>query len=193
MKRIGLTGGIGVGKSTVARLFQEIGGIPHLDADEVARSLRAPGGAAEPLILERFKTTDRVILRDLISRDPIARADLEAILHPMIRKKSEEEMNRLETAHPQAPFLIYEASLLIESGRSGDFDGLIVVTSPLPDRLTRIMARDHLEKDAALALIDTQSSDQFRVRHATHLIQNLGSIEDLKEQVRKVLEQIRTA
>jgi dephospho-CoA kinase len=102
-------------------------------------------------------------------------------------------MKTFEEAHPGAPFLIYEASLLIESGRLPDFDGLIVVTSPLPDRLSRIMARDGTSQEAALAMIEAQNSDRFRLKHADFLIENLGSVEDLKPQVLKVLEQIKSA
>jgi dephospho-CoA kinase len=193
MKRIGLTGGIGAGKSLVAKLFHELGGIPVLDADEIARNLRASGGEAELPILNRFGTLDRTALRTLISTDPQAKKDLESILHPLIQQKSEQAMRSLENIHPSAPFLIYEASLIIESGRLPDFDGLIVVTSPLPDRLSRIMARDGVSKEAALAMIDAQKGDSFRLKHATHLIENLGTVEDLKSQVLKVLEQIKSA
>jgi dephospho-CoA kinase len=183
MKKIGLTGGIGVGKSTVARIFSEITGAVVLDADEIARSLRAPGGAAEAPILARFGTLDRAKLRQILSSDPAAKADLEGILHPLIREKSDLEIKRMESENPSIPFLIYEASLLIESGRAPDFDALVVVTSPLPDRLARIMSRDGITKEAALAMIGAQSSDEFRLRHADFHIQNLGSLEDLRAQV----------
>jgi len=193
MKRIGLTGGIGVGKSTVARIFNEMGGILTLDADQVARALRAPGGQAEPLILKRFNTTDRNQLREIITQDPRAKKDLERILHPLIQQKSESEFKRLESENPGAPFLIYEATLLIESGRASDFDGILVVTAPLPDRLSRIMARDGISKEAALALIDTQMSDAERLKVAHYRIENLGSLDDLKAQVRKTLDQIKAS
>jgi dephospho-CoA kinase len=193
MKRIGLTGGIGVGKSVVAQLFRDLGGVPVLDADQVARELRAPGGEAAEPVRRRFGTLDRTELRKLISSDPRSKQDLESILHPLIRKRSAEAMKALEAAHPGAPFLIYEASLLIESGRLADFDGLIVVTSPLPDRLSRIMARDGVSKEAALSMIDAQNADSYRLKHAHFLIENLGTLEDLKPQVLKVLDQIKSA
>ncbi len=193
MKRIGLTGGIGVGKSTVARIFNEIGGVPTLDADQVARALRAPGGRAEPLILKRFNTTDRTQLREIITKDPLAKKDLEAILHPLIQQISESEFKRLESESSGAPFLIYEATLLIESGRAPDFDAILVVTAPLPDRLSRIMARDGISKEASLALIDSQMSDADRLKVADYRIENLGSLDDLKTQVRKTLDQIKAS
>lgn len=192
MKVWGLTGGIGTGKSTVARLFHEIGGVPALDADQVARELREPGQAAHRALLERFGTADRKELRALLTRDPAAKADLEALLHPLIRKASQEKLENLQRAHPTAPFLLYEATLLIESGRAPDFEGILVVTAPLPDRLARISARDGVSQTDALALIEAQSTDSFRLQAADHHIQNLGSIEDLKIQVRKILDQIKS-
>ena len=193
MKKIGLTGGIGVGKSTVARLFQELAGAAVVDADQVARELRAPGGAAEAPILARFGTLDRTELRKHLSSDPKAKSDLESILHPLIRKKSDEIMANLERNTPTPPFVVYEASLLIESGRAPDFDALIVVTAPLPERLSRIMARDQIKKEAALAMVDAQSTDEFRLNHADYHIQNLGSPQDLRSQVAKIVDQIQSA
>jgi len=193
MKRIGLTGGIGTGKSTVARLFTEIGGVPVVDADQIARDLRAPGGAAEALLLKRFKTTDRSILRTLLSNDSQAKKDLEAILHPLIQIGSQAAFERLEQSHPKAPFLLYEASLLIESGRAQDFSGVMVVTAPVSDQLARIMSRDGISKESAQKMIDAQSPDSYRLNHADYRIDNCGSIEDLRLQVRKVLDQIQSA
>jgi dephospho-CoA kinase len=193
MKRIGLTGGIGTGKSTVAGLFHELGSIPIIDADKIARELRAPGGAAEELLLKRFKTTDPKTLRELLTKDPNAKRDLEGILHPLIQKKSEEAFQTAEKMHPNAPFLLYEASLLIESGRAKDFEKVIVVTAPLSDRLTRIMSRDQISRDSALQMMDAQNPDSYRVKHADVIVDNCGSIEDLRSRVLKVLEQMKTS
>ncbi len=191
MKKIGLTGGIGTGKSTVARLFHEIAGVPVMDADAMARALRAPGGEASAPILKRFGTLDPSALRALLASDSKAKADLEGILHPLIREKTAQEFARIGRENPNAPFLVYEASLLIEAGRAQDFDAVIVVTAALPDRLARIMNRDGSSKEAALALIGAQSSDEFRLKHADYHIQNLGSLEDLRLQVAKTVDQIR--
>ncbi|MBU6153143.1 MAG: dephospho-CoA kinase [Bdellovibrionales bacterium] len=193
MKRIGLTGGIGTGKSTVAGLFHELGSIPIIDADRIARTLRAPGGEAEAPLLKRFKTTDPGVLRDLLTHDPSAKRDLEAILHPLIQKKSELAFLEAPRLNPGAPFLLYEASLLIESGRAKDFAKVIVVTSPLEDRIARIMHRDGLSREAALQMINAQNPDAFRIPHADAVIDNSGSIEDLRLRVLKVLEQMKTS
>jgi dephospho-CoA kinase len=190
MKRIGLTGGIGSGKTTVAKLLQAEG-IPIIDADQVARDLRAPGGAAHAAILTAFGTDDRAQLRDLISRDPAARAQLESILHPMILQESSKRLDEAAAAHPEAPFLIYEATLLIEAGRKTDFDGILVVTAPLEARIQRIIARDPMSREQAAAIIQAQSPDEFRVQHATWVIDNDAGFDDLKLKVRKALDQIR--
>jgi dephospho-CoA kinase len=192
VKVFGLTGGVASGKSTVARLFHELGDIPVLDADQVARDLRAPGQPGHAALLRRFGTVDRGELRSLLVRDPSAKADLEAILHPLIREESTRRLEALASTHPEAPFLLYEATLLIESGRASEFDGVIVVTSPLPERLSRIQTRDRIGKEEALALIDAQSPDSFRLKHALFHVQNLGTEEDLKEQVRKILDQLKS-
>jgi dephospho-CoA kinase len=167
-------------------------GVPTLDADQVARELREPGQSAHQALLDRFGTADRKELRSLLTRDPAAKADLEALLHPLIRTASQEKLKSLHQAHPDAPFLLYEATLLIESGRAPDFEGIIVVTAPLPDRLARISARDGVSPAEALGLIEAQSTDSFRLQTAKHHIQNLGSIEDLRAQVRKILDQIKS-
>jgi dephospho-CoA kinase len=192
MKVLGLTGGIGSGKSTVARLFQTLGGVPFLDADQVARDLRAPGARGHAAILQRFGTADRKALRELLTRDPQGKADLEAILHPLIREESERRLKELEHTSPSAPMILYEATLLIESGRARDFDGLIVVTAPLPDRLARIASRDGISQDEALALIESQSPDSVRLSLADYHIQNLGSLADLESQVRKILDHFKS-
>jgi dephospho-CoA kinase len=191
-KAYGLTGGMGSGKTTVAQLFVEQG-VPFLDADQVARQLREPGQPAFLAIQNRFGTTQRQKLRELLSRDPQAKRDLEAILHPLIQTESEKALALLADHHPDAEFVLYEASLLIEAGRAEDFDGLIVVTAPLEERINRIMGRDQCTRDAALAMIQAQLSDEERLKSATYSISNHGSLLDLQKAVKKVLDQIKQA
>ena len=189
MKIFGLTGGIGSGKSTVAKLFEELG-VPCLDADTIARKLRQPGEAGYDLILSRFGTTDRGRLREILSQDPVAKKDLEAILHPLIKEASDRELKNLATANPQAPFLLYEATLLIEAGRTQDFDGVILVTAPQDERMKRVGLRDQTTSEATLRMIQSQMIDEERKAHATHVIENHGSLEDLRGQVKRVFEGI---
>jgi dephospho-CoA kinase len=188
-KIIGLTGGIGSGKSTVAQIFKELG-IPGLDADVFARALGQEGGAAAPAILKRFGTLDRLELRKQIVSDPSAKRDLEAILHPMIRVESQKALAKLVVDHPGAPFVLYEAALLVEAGRTKDFDGLIVVTAQEALRIERITQRDSGGEETARAIVHAQISDADRVTHATHIITNDSDLKTLREQCVKVLEAI---
>lgn len=189
MKTLGLTGGIGSGKSTVAQLFKEQGAL-ILDADEIARHVRRPEGPAHAEILKRFQTTERNELRRIIASSPEAKRDLESILHPLIKLESDARIKQATLANPEAPCLVYEATLLIEADRADDFDAVLVVTSPLPDRLKRIASRDQISEKDAEALIRAQNDDAFRSKQATFVIENVGSIEHLRAQVRKVLDQI---
>jgi len=182
MKRFAITGGIGSGKSTVVKLFNDLG-IPSLDADQVARQVRdLPSVNAD--IKKRFGTADRLELRTILSSDPQAKADLEKILHPLIKTMSESKLKKLE-ANSKAPFLLYEAALIIEAGRAKEFDGLIVVTAPQEQKIARIMARDQSTKEAAEAMIKAQMSDEDRIKFATIIIDNSGDLEQLKLDVQK--------
>jgi dephospho-CoA kinase len=198
MKRFAITGGIGSGKSSVVKIFNELG-IPSIDADAIARKLREPGQPAHAAILKRFGTDDRNQLRQLLSQDPKAKHDLETILHPLIRTASEEEMKKIEDSSLQLPpnqrpaFLLYEAALIIEAGRSADFDGLIVVTCPDGLKSSRIQARDQISSNAADAMIRAQMNDSDRIKHARFTLDNSGTTEELRRAVRKLLDQLKQA
>ena len=192
MKIVGLTGGIGSGKTTVARSFARFGAI-IIDADEIARSVRKPGSAGHSAILARFKTDDRAELRRIIASSPEAKRDLESIMHPLILTEGDRLVAEAIAANPKAEVLVYEATLLIEAGRAKDFDELVVVTCPLADRIKRIMIRDQIDEKDAELIIQSQSSDEYRIAHATHVIKNWGALASLETQVRKVLDQIISA
>jgi dephospho-CoA kinase len=152
----GLTGGIAAGKSTVAALFAARG-VPVLDADESTRALSAPGGAAYAAIVARFGTADRARLRSLVfSSDAGAKRDLEAILHPAIA----EESARFFAKNPRC---IYEASLLIETGRYAELGGLIVLSATPETRLSRLLERrPALPRAEAEAILRAQSAQFTR-------------------------------
>ena len=188
MKRIGITGGIGSGKSTVVKIFNELG-IPVVDADRVAKQMREPGQPAHTAIMKRFGTDDRAALRKILTTDPLAKQDLESILHPFIQAASELEFKLLEESSA-APFLLYEASHLIEAGRAKDFAAVIVVTAPEPLRIARIQARDHTSEEAARAMINSQMKDEDRLKFASFTIENSGTEEQLRQKVRKLLDQL---
>lgn len=191
IRRIGITGGIGSGKSLAVKFFNELG-IPSVDADALARKLREPGQPAHATILKRFGTDDRKELRKLLSTDPQAKHDLESILHPLIERESENEFRKM-AAHTKAPFMLYEASLLIEAGRAKDFDSLIVVTAPEKTRVARIVERDQISESEALAMIRAQMPESERLKQATQVLDNSGTPDELKKAVIKLLDQFKQA
>lgn len=196
MKRVGITGGIGSGKTTIAKLFEKHG-VPILDADQLARKLREPGGLAEASILKRFGTTDRLKLREILVRDERAKKDLEKILHPLIHQESSRLMAELEKKHHKAPFLLYEATLLLEAERAKDFEAIIFVTSPENERIARIIKRDQCTEEQAKNMIRAQLGDEVKFALATKSavkiikVENHGTTSELEKKVAKVLEDLK--
>jgi dephospho-CoA kinase len=162
-----------------------------LDADEIARELRAPGGKASREIEARFGTLDPLRLRDQVFSDTKARKELEAILHPLIRAESLQELERL-AAHTGKP-VFYEATLLLESGRREDFDALWVVTSTEELRLHRLRSRSGVTEALARRILASQLSDQERRASATTWIDNSGSLAELESKVDSALTSLLRA
>lgn len=189
---IALTGGIGSGKSEVVRIFKTLG-VPSVDADQIARNLRSPEGEAYPLLMHEFGDLRPQYLRNLLSQDPSSKDRLEKIMHPLIQKHSKIAFERTFQNHPQAPFLIYEAALLIEAKRAQDFDGLIVVTAPTELRTQRVAKRDQCSLDAAQAMVQAQITDEERLKYAHWVIHNHGEKQNLELQVHEVFEKIKLA
>lgn len=184
----GLTGGVGSGKSTAARFFKELG-IPVLDADEIAKNLSKPGGIAAPALLSRFGTVDRVLLRQKVFSDVQARKDLEKILHPLIVAESTRALQTLCQTHPESKVILYEAALLVETGRYEEMKGLIVVHASHDIRKKRLMERDGITAELAEKMLSSQTSDQARLKAAQTILHNSGSPEDLKQKVREFATQ----
>jgi dephospho-CoA kinase len=195
LKVLGLTGGIGAGKSTVAGLFAARG-VPIVDADALAREVVAPGrpalaeiAAAWPEVIAPDGALDRKRLGDIVFSDPTARLRLEAITHPHIQALGEERLGALAGAgHALA---LYEASLLVESGRWRDFDGLIVVTASEATQIARVRARDGLTEAGAEARIRAQLPTADKVRLATHVIDNDGDLAATEAAVDELLRRLR--
>jgi dephospho-CoA kinase len=179
----GLTGGIASGKSLAARYFAEAG-IPVLDADALSRELSAPGGAAHGKILARFGTADRAKLRTLVFQDTSARRDLEAILHPLIQKESLLRLKALA-----APIVLYEAALLVETGRYRDLAGLLVIDAPRDLRRARLLQRDGCTPELADQILAAQMSDEERSQAATAVISNCGTPEELRAAIHRFIKQ----
>jgi dephospho-CoA kinase len=179
----GLTGSAGSGKSTVAQFFSDHG-IPHLDADQIARDLTLPQGAAHSQILARFGTSDRAKLRELVFRDPQAKQDLEKILHPLIQA---EVHQRIQALGSQYPVVLYEAALLVETERYRDLAGLIVVDAPRETCLSRLLSRPGMTSEMAHLILDSQTSSALRNSRADFIIENTASLEHLRLKLRDFL------
>jgi len=183
--RIGLTGGIASGKSTVAQRFAGLG-IPVVDADVAAREVVAPGTPGLALVLERFGPSilaengdlDRRGLRQLIFNDPGSRQDLEAILHPLIRAAME---HSAETA--VGPYVVMAIPLLVESGSRRRVDRILVVDVDEAVQLQRVQARDGGSLDHARAILASQVSRAARLAAADDVILNGGTVTELRQAV----------
>lgn len=195
LRVLGLTGGIGTGKSTVARMLAARG-VPVVDADALAREVVAPGtlgnaeiAAAWPQTIGPDGAIDRKRLGAIIFGDPSQRARLEAITHPLIQEASASRLADLAAeGHPLA---IYEAALLVESGRWRDFDGLIVVTASPETQVARAVSRDNLGREDAEARVRAQAPTAEKVRVATAVIDNDGPLSATEAQVDRLLASIR--
>jgi dephospho-CoA kinase len=184
--RIGLTGGIASGKSTVAQRFLELG-IPVIDADEAARAVVEPGTPGLALVVARFGSgvvgkkgeLDRRALREVIFSDPGLRKELEAILHPLIRV----EMQRRAQA-ARGPYLVMAIPLLVEGGGARDrVDRILVVDADEVAQLQRVMARDGSTMEQARAILASQASRSARLAAADDVLANTGTVTDLRQAV----------
>jgi dephospho-CoA kinase len=186
MFAVGLTGGIGSGKSTVAHLFAGLD-VPVIDTDAIAHQLTAPGGAALEAIhavfgdavMQADDTLDRTALRRRIFADATARRQLEAILHPRIRQQVEQTLAALA-----APYVVIVIPLLVETGGYADvLDRVLVVDCPEEVQIARVMARSGLARDEVNAILAAQASRAERLAAADDVIVNTASPEALHSQV----------
>ncbi|HEY3487177.1 MAG TPA: cell division protein ZapD [Gammaproteobacteria bacterium] len=190
MHVIGLTGGIGSGKTTVADLFAQYG-VPIIDADRSARELVEPGQPAlnqitqsfGPEILNGNGTLDRKKLRELIFNDPKQRKQLEDILHPLIRNNMLEQLDAVDS-----PYAILVIPLLVDTGNWDMIDRILVVDTEEDLQIDRVMQRDAISQEQTETIIDNQVSRQERLAAADDVIENTGSIDDLKTQVKRFHE-----
>jgi dephospho-CoA kinase len=183
---VGLTGGIGSGKSTVADSFAAQG-VPVIDTDVIARDLTAPGGAALDAVRATFGeavmqadgTLDRAALRRRVFSDSASRHRLEAILHPLIRQRVEQALGTLT-----APYALVVVPLLVETGGYRDvLDRVLVVDCPEDMQIERVIARSGLTRDEVTAILAAQASRAERLAAADDVIVNSASPEALRTQV----------
>ncbi len=187
MLRIGLTGGIGSGKSTVAARLVELGAV-LVDSDQLAREVVAVGSPGLARVVRRFGpevlgpdgALDRPRLGRLVFGDPAALADLNAIVHPLVRARSEQLS--AEAAARGVVAVVHDVPLLVENGLAGNYDAVIVVQAPLELRLRRLELRG-MDAETARARIAAQASDEQRRAVADVVLDNSGSPEQLRAQV----------
>jgi dephospho-CoA kinase len=188
MMRIALTGSIGMGKSTVARMFER-SGIPVFDADAEVRRLQGRGGALVEPIVRRFPTAvrdgvlDRDKLRAVVLGDPAQLSALEAIVHPAVRDAREAFIDR----HRDAPALIFEIPLLFETGGEGEFDKVIVVSAPADVQRRRVLEREGMSEAKLASILERQTSDAEKRRRADFVIDTGTDLSTTESQVRDIL------
>jgi dephospho-CoA kinase len=184
--RIGLTGGIASGKSTVTQRFSELG-VPVIDADIASRAVVEPGTAGLQQIVQRFGSNilgsggelNRAALRAQIFGDPNLRKELEAILHPLIRTYMEHQAKDVVS-----PYLIMAIPLLIESGSPRDrVDRILVIDVDDSTRIRRLQERDGSSLDQARAILASQASRESRLAAADDVLLNDGTVTDLRQAV----------
>ena len=186
---VGLTGGIGCGKTTVANMFAELGA-SLVDTDEIAHALTAPHGAAMPAIVEQFGAAfarpdgalDRARMRELVFADPPAKARLEAILHPRIRDAA-----LAAAASATGAYVIFVVPLLIESGSwRSRVTRVLAIDCPEALQVARVMARNNLSEEQVRAIMATQITRAERLAAADDVITNDGGIDALRPQITRL-------
>jgi len=186
---VGLTGGIGSGKSAASGMFEALGAAV-VDTDAISRALTAPGGAAIAEIRERFGPEsiaadgglDRERMRLLVFRDAASRARLEGILHPLIRARTRDAI-----AVARGPYVIVVVPLLFETGACMEFiQRVVVVDCEEEEQIRRVMARSGLAAGEARRIMATQLPRAERLRRADDVLHNSGNIEALRSQVEQL-------
>src|SRR5215510_14446417 len=198
MKVIGLTGGIASGKSTVGALLRELGAV-IVDADQIAREIVQPGQDAWREIVDSFgtgilhpdKSLDRDKLRKIIFASEQARKQLQSIMHPRIRALAQERIAQLAAAQG-AEIVIYEAPLLFENGVREWLRPVIVVACDLETQRLRLATRDRLSAEEIQRHLDAQMPLAEKIQLADYVIDNSGDLEDLKNKVGTLWDEIRS-
>ena len=193
---VGLTGGIGSGKTAVSDRLAQLGaGI--IDTDLIAHQITAPNGVAIPLIQKQFGTNfidstgalDRAKMRKLVFDDPDARSALEAITHPLIREETIRQAQHL--IEGKAPYLVFVVPLMIESGSwQSLLDYLVVVDCPEEVQIERVMHRSKLPRNEVERILKAQATRKERIAHADMVIENQGSLDSLEAEVLSLHQKI---
>lgn len=188
MIRLGLTGSIGMGKSTVAKMFADRG-VPVFDADAVVHQLQGPGGRLVAAIEAQFPDTtgkqgvDRTALGEAVLGDPAALERLESLVHPAVA----EERERFLDAHRDAPLILLDIPLLFETGGAASVDKIAVVSAPADVQRARVLARPGMTAARLDAILERQLPDAEKRAHADFVIDTGGPLEATAAQVDAVI------
>jgi len=192
--RVGLTGGVASGKSTVSAILAELGAVV-VDADRLAREVVAKGsdGLAQvvaafgPEVLTEEGEMDRAKIGALVFADEAQRRVLEGIIHPLVRARGAE----LEQAAGADAVVVHDIPLLLETGQADRFDAVVVVDVPTEVQVERMLRDRGWTEEDARARIAAQASREERRAVATYVIENTGTLEDLRERVTEVFERLK--
>ncbi len=199
MLRVGLTGGIACGKSSIAAMLVKRGA-HFLQADGLAHQVYEPGTVTYGKVVRTFGreilnedgTINRSKLADLVF--PARIGELNAIVHPEVMRRQNRWMSEVEQSDPHG-IAVVEAALLIEAGADKDFDKVIVVTCSFEQKVERFARRTNLPLEAARTEVErrtaAQFSDEEKVRHSDYVIDNSGSTEDAEQQVEQIWHELR--
>lgn len=190
MLLVGLTGGIGSGKSTVARLLEKRGAVVF-DADLLAREAVEPGTPGHAAVIERFGADvlapggelDREALASIVFADPSARRDLEEIVHPEVRRLFAEGS---EAYRDTDRVVVFSAPLLVETGMHTAFEVLVVVSATVGTQIERLMRQRGMSEPSIRARIDAQAPLEDKAAAADFLVDNEGSLDELQSQVERL-------
>jgi dephospho-CoA kinase len=195
MRTVGLTGGIGTGKSAVAAILRDLGATV-IDADEATRAVQAPGSAGLRRLVEAFGpgiltpagALDRAALADIAFRDPAARERLNRIVHPLVREWMADRQR--EAAERGDPVVVLDIPLLFESRGADAFETVILVYAPEEVQRRRLVELRGMSEEQARSRIAAQMPIEEKRRLATHVIDNTGSLDALRRQVERLWTEV---
>jgi len=195
-RRIGLTGGVASGKSTVSAMLAELGAVV-VDADLLARDVVAPGTTGLAEIVDAFGGEvltadgglDRPAMGARVFADEAARRRLEAIVHPRVRARAAE----LEAAAEPDDVVVHDIPLLAETGQGAAFDAVVVVDVPVEAQVQRMLELRGMSREEAESRVAAQADRADRLAVATYVVENTGTLDELRRRVREVFEEIRVS
>ena len=193
MLKVGLTGGIGSGKSTAVDAFRVLG-IPIIDADQIAKEIVSKEHHVLDQIVTEFGTEillengelDRKKLKQLVFSDAKSLATLEAIVHPQIKSSILQQIKEIADSDKHAPYIIIDIPLLIEKDYQHIFDHIIVIDCTTEQQIKRVMQRDGMDKNSICKIIKQQASRSQRKQVASHILDNSEEVEKLIQQVNQL-------